>query len=217
MLTFTSFCTDGTFSQARSIKERTIEFIGDSYTCGYGTESSSKHDKFLAETENCNLTYAAISGRYFDADIVHISHSGRGIVRNYNSIDPGETMVKKYDQTFDEVDSLKWEASGFTPDIVVIYLGTNDFSKNLQPSLTSWSREYKKLLTMIRQNYGEEVPILCVASKASRLMGDYRLGYAVQALRITAPSNIDEIRLTKSVSLFSYSVNDFILLFSPLP
>ena len=173
MLTFESFHTDGTFHQARSIKERTIEFIGDSYTCGYGTESSSKHDKFLAETENCNLTYAAIAGRYFDADIVHISHSGRGIARNYNSIEPGETMVKKYDQTFDEVDSLKWDASGFTPDIVVIYLGTNDFSKGLQPSLTSWSREYKKLLTKIRNNYGEDVPILCVASKASRLMGDY--------------------------------------------
>ena len=48
-------------------KERHIEFVGESYTCGYGTESCDRNDLFLAETENCNLTYAAITARYFGA------------------------------------------------------------------------------------------------------------------------------------------------------
>ena len=173
MITVNSFHTDGRFMQSRALKDRRIEFIGDSYTCGYGTESASRYDKFLAETENCNLTYAAIAGRYFDADIVHISHSGRGIARNYNNLEPGVTMVKKYSQTHDERETPEWDASGFVPDIVVIYLGTNDFSKNMQPSLSSWTTEYGKLLAKVRSNYGPEVPILCVASKADRLLGDY--------------------------------------------
>ena len=172
-LSYISFCTNGHFIQSRGIKDRKIEFIGDSYTCGYGTESNSRYDKFLAETENCNLTYAAIIGRYFDADISLISHSGRGIARNYNSMDPGVTMVSKYSQTFDEYTHPEWDSSAFIPNIVVIYLGTNDFSKNLQPSLEKWTEEYSRLLKQIRNNYGEEVPILCVASKASNLLADY--------------------------------------------
>lgn len=173
MLNLHTFKTDGVFLQSRELKDRKIEFIGDSYTCGYGTESASRYDKFLAETENCNLTYAAIAGRYFDADITLISHSGRGIARNYNNIAPGETMTKKYSQTFDEIETPEWNASGFIPNIVVIYLGTNDFSKRIQPSLSSWIKEYKNLLIKIRNNYGEQVPILCVASKADRLLGEY--------------------------------------------
>ena len=172
-LCFSAFHTDGEFLQSRELKERKMEFIGDSYTCGYGTESGSRYDKFLAETENCNLTYAAIAGRYFDADITLVSHSGRGVARNYNSIEPGITMVSKYSQTYDECEEPQWNPSPFTPDIVVIYLGTNDFSKGLQPSLEKWTREYGKLLTKVRNNYGENVPILCVASKASSLMGSY--------------------------------------------
>ena len=66
--TVQSFLTAGEILQASGRKERHIEFVGDSYTCGYGTESSDRNDPFLAETENCNLTYAAITARYFGAD-----------------------------------------------------------------------------------------------------------------------------------------------------
>ena len=62
-----SFVSEGEILQAAGRKTRHIEFIGDSYTCGYGTESPDKNDPFLAETENCNLTYAAITARYFGA------------------------------------------------------------------------------------------------------------------------------------------------------
>lgn len=70
---------------------------------------------------------------------------------------------------------LQWSPaeSGYKPDIVVIYLGTNDFSVGLQPTMDRWCEEYLKLLREIRAYYGENVPILCVASKANELMGDY--------------------------------------------
>ena len=67
-VTFHSFITRGEILPAPVHKERLMEFIGDSYTCGYGTESGAATDPFLAETENCNLTYAAIAARYFDSD-----------------------------------------------------------------------------------------------------------------------------------------------------
>jgi len=62
---------------------RHIEFIGNSLTCGYGTEGLSKDEPFKPQTENCNKAYACIIARYFGADYTLIAHSGRGAARNY--------------------------------------------------------------------------------------------------------------------------------------
>ena len=53
--TFREFTSDGIFLQADKPSDRVMEFIGDAYTCGYGTEASNK-DRFSPETENQNLT-----------------------------------------------------------------------------------------------------------------------------------------------------------------
>ena len=172
LLTFKAFRTDGHLLQARPWKDRVIEIIGDSYTCGYGVEAPDRDSPAIPEEENCNKSYSGILGRYFGADVVRISHSGRGIVRNYGDGDPEQTMPVRYLRTFDEKESPVWKAD-YRPDIVVIYLGTNDFSIGKQPSLESWCAGYKTLLEEIRFNYGPEVPILCVASNANVLLGDY--------------------------------------------
>ena len=85
--TIHEFATDasGKFFPATSLKVRQLEFIGDSYTCGYGVDAPSRKERFSPETENASRSYAAIVSRYFDADYVSISHSGMGIARNYNS------------------------------------------------------------------------------------------------------------------------------------
>ena len=69
------FITDGKFLQAEPLKPRQIEFIGDSYTCGYGIDAPSRRDPFKEETENASRTYASIVSRYFDADYFTICHS----------------------------------------------------------------------------------------------------------------------------------------------
>ena len=171
-LTFRAFLTDGTLLQARPWKERVMEIIGDSYTCGYGVEAPGRDSPAIPEEENCNLSYSGILGRYFGADVVRISHSGRGIARNYADGDPEQTMPVRYLRTFDEKPAPAW-VPDYRPDIVVIYLGTNDFSVGKQPSLGAWCRGYQTLLEEIRAFYGEEVPILCVASNADALLGDY--------------------------------------------
>lgn len=170
-----SFTTDGSFLKASGRKARHIEFVGDSYTCGYGTEASSRNEPFRAAEENCNLAYDNIIGRFFDADVNLVAHSGMGIIRNYGDNRPETNMVKKYGQLYDMQESPKWavEMASYRPDIVVVYLGTNDFSTGKQPSLNSWCNNYRELLGRIRRNYGKDVPILCVASKASGMMGMY--------------------------------------------
>jgi len=172
--TISEFITDGEFLQADAPKDRIIEYIGDSYTCGYGTESSNK-ERFKPETENQNLTYACAVARYFDADQIVVAHSGMGIVRNYNSKFTDYCMPERYTQTFDTDKEPIWDAKscGLKPDITVIYLGTNDFSRGMQPTERLFVKNYIKLMKEVKDNYGEGHPILCMVPKHDYLMFEY--------------------------------------------
>ena len=172
--TVKEFITDGVFLQADAPKDRIIEYIGDSYTCGYGTEASNK-ERFSPETENQNLTYACEAARYFDAEQIVIAHSGMGIARNYNSNVGGYYMPERYLQTFDTVRETKWDAGScpLKPNLTVIYLGTNDFSTRMQPAERIFVQNYITLLKEVKEYYGEGHPILCMAPKHDVLQETY--------------------------------------------
>lgn len=177
-VTFVEFLTDGELLQAEPLHERMIEFIGDSYTCGYGAElTCTKADPFTPETESQSLTYAAIIARYFDADYVAVAHSGMGIARNYNSKFANWYMPHRYLQTFDTDSTAahRWDyrRSPFRPAVSVIYLGTNDFSTGLQPHYELFKNYYLQLIRSIQANWGPSHPILCVASPADEYLGIY--------------------------------------------
>ena len=173
--TVKEFICSGDLLQAEGLKARQIEFVGDSYTCGYGAEDSVSSDRFTPETESSSKSYAAIVSRYFDADYVAIAHSGQGIVRNYGGSGRDINMINRYGRTFDNDKDTAWDASrnAFSPAITVIYLGTNDFSTNLQPMYGPFRRNYMNLLNQIKANYGENHPILCVASKQDEGLFDF--------------------------------------------
>lgn len=173
--TIHSFITKGQILQAGGLKSRQIEFIGDSYTCGYGSENSKAKDPFTPETENCNKSYAPIVARFFDADFAIVAHSGMGIARNYNDANKDNYMPDRYLQTFDMDSSVKWIGTDndFRPQISVIYLGTNDFSVKRQPSIKNFRDNYIRLINSIKANYGDEHPVLCVGSRIDELMYYY--------------------------------------------
>jgi len=174
ILTVSEYAVEGEILQASTGKERLIEFIGDSYTCGYGTENSVKTDPFTPETENCNYAYGCIIARYFGADYRLISHSGIGAARNYGDSN-GKTMVERYGETFDaDKDDNVWDFNASQrPDVVVIYLGTNDFSRGKQPKLSSFCQKYNAIIDQVKSAYGEDVPVVCMASKIDETMGYY--------------------------------------------
>ena len=172
--TFHAFCADS-LGQARPVRERVIEFVGDSYTCGYGTLSDNARDPFTPETEDCNRTYAAVIARHFGADFWLVAHSGMGIARNYGDMLPGYFMPDRYLQTFDEKKQPAWSAEryGVKPALTVIYLATNDASSRKQPTREAFVNNYLTLIRRIKDNYGEAHPVLCVVPKGRDIMFDY--------------------------------------------
>ena len=53
----------------------------------------------------------------------------------------------------------------YRPDLVVIHLGTNDFSTQPYPSRDEFRAAYLRILGNLRAAYGEQTPILCVAPR----------------------------------------------------
>jgi lysophospholipase L1-like esterase len=106
---------------------RHIEIIGDSMSCGYGNEGANELCHFSADTENEYLTYGAIAARTLGATHTDICYSGKGAYRNYggSTTDP---MPAIYDRVFADRASPLWDLGALVPDVIVVNLGTNDFS-----------------------------------------------------------------------------------------
>lgn len=156
--------SDAPLLAAPEAPARHIEFIGDSHTCGYGTEGLSAEEQFTPQTENCDLAWGCIVARYFGAEYTLIAHSGQGIVRNWG--DEKEvsdcTMRERMRRTLDMEESPAWDGSAYRPDIVVIKLGSNDFSTGIAPAEKPFNDSYARAIDYLRSIWGQ-VPILCVA------------------------------------------------------
>jgi lysophospholipase L1-like esterase len=132
-----------------------MEFIGDSITCGYGDLGTYPCD-FSASTEDAMVTYAALTAANFSASFHTIAWSGKGVVRNYG--DPNTTSVDPmpayYPLTLGNNFNILWNWSLYVPDVVVINLGTNDYSTNPTPDATTFENGYKNLIATVRSAYG---------------------------------------------------------------
>ncbi|SFU62012.1 SGNH/GDSL hydrolase family protein [Pseudoduganella namucuonensis] len=114
-------------------RARQIEFIGDSHTVGYGNTSAEREcndEKIWSTTDNTQGLGALTAARY-NADYRVHAISGRGIVRNFNGF-AGDPLPVAYPFIlFDK--ATRDTAASWRPQLIVISLGTNDFSTPLNP------------------------------------------------------------------------------------
>lgn len=154
----------GSIQPAPARPSRRIEFIGDSITAGYGVEGDSPTCSYSSLTQNIEQTYAGMLGRALEAEVMTTAISGLGVIRNYN--DPGqiseEPMIVRYERAIADDPVFTWDFRYWKPDLVVINLGTNDFSTDPRPSAAIFTQAYIDLLNTIRRHY-PLTPILAVA------------------------------------------------------
>jgi lysophospholipase L1-like esterase len=122
-------------------KPRQIEFIGDSYTVGYGNTSSSRDcttDQVWLTTDT-SQGFAVQTAKRLGADYQVNAISGRGIVRNYGGF-AADTLPQAYPFVlFDKREAYNDPA--WRPQLIVVGLGTNDFSTPLHSGEKWKSRE----------------------------------------------------------------------------
>jgi lysophospholipase L1-like esterase len=122
---------------------RKIEIIGDSITCGAGVEATSANAAECAQNgigapgygqgvENGDEAYGVVLAKGLQAQWRVVCAGGIGLLRNYYSraaYDP-RTMRDVYLNLYPEdmSSTAMWDYKQWTPDVIVIGLGTNDFS-----------------------------------------------------------------------------------------
>lgn len=122
-------------------RSRQIEFIGDSYTVGYGNISPQRdcsHTGVYPATDDTQA-FGPLIARHFNADYQINAISGRGVVRNYDGIGGDPVPVAYPFVLLDK--KLLYRDPRWKPQWIVISLGTNDFSTGLNPSEKWKTRE----------------------------------------------------------------------------
>jgi lysophospholipase L1-like esterase len=140
-------------------RTRKIEFIGDSWTCGYGNEVStnSPNTGFHSVNEDHYHAWGSIVSRRLGADYVATAISGRGMYRN-NSGSTFGSIPQEYGRIYPGQNNPAWDPNRFVPDVLVIHLGTNDFyQETVMPSnvldSASYVNAYLAFLQTLRGYY----------------------------------------------------------------
>lgn len=141
-------------------KNRRMEFIGDSITCGFGIESSCAEDNFRTAEENSDITYAALTAKAFGADFDLISWSTIGLWSSDTkdgTRNDGWIMPMIYDAADVGIEGVAgrapWNFGRSRTDVVVINLGTNDASctKGIPERQEEFSKAYAEFLGAVRE------------------------------------------------------------------
>ncbi len=113
-----------------AVRTRTkqIEFIGDSYTVGYGNTAGKRsctRDEIWVTTDT-SKAFGPLTAKHYNADYQINAYSGRGIVRNYDGF-AGDTLPGLYPYALFDGKTIYNDPS-WSPQVITIALGTNDFS-----------------------------------------------------------------------------------------
>lgn len=114
--------------------QKRIVFIGDSVTCGEGAaRDGSQACKKNNSWWSAFGSYGWLTGEALNAEVHLVCYGGRGLVRSWNGVTNELNGPDFYQLTIAEPNGPQWDHANFPADLVVVSLGTNDFSLGIGP------------------------------------------------------------------------------------
>jgi lysophospholipase L1-like esterase len=136
---------------------RRMLFVGDSVTCGERIDRQPGETAPFASS-NGLLSYGMRLARRFDAQVHLVCYGGRGLLRDWRGRRDVWTGPQLFDLAVpDEVGPPAWDHSLYTPDVVFVSLGTNDFSLGIGelPEREEFVSTYVRFVRAIRARHPE--------------------------------------------------------------
>lgn len=133
------------------MQKRKMEFIGDSITCGFGSDESTikcddKNSQWY-DQHNAYNAYGPITARSLAAQYHLSSVSGIGLI--HSCCDKKILMPQVFDKINMAKNELVWDFNHYQPDVVTVCLGQND---GVQDS-TAFCSAYVKFAQTLRGYY----------------------------------------------------------------
>lgn len=146
---FNSITYTGRLEKA-SGKNRKIEFIGDSITCGQGYEVRGQITNYQRSEDGIN-NYTGQTARALNAEYNVVGLSGWGAFGGGGS--DQNRMGRVYEKaSYRRKEAANWNFDSWQPDLVVINLGTNDYNYRIEGNAmtpTDYKTEVKKLIKLV--------------------------------------------------------------------
>ncbi|MBR2683351.1 MAG: hypothetical protein IKE22_08825 [Atopobiaceae bacterium] len=176
-------------------KELSIEFIGDSITCGYGVEASSIDEPFKTTAQNFMKSYAYLTAKALNANCSAVCYSGYGVISGWSS-DGARSVDMLVPSLYDVVATgydVPWDFTTHASDVVVINLGTNDFTYTGtdEERMREFADGYVDFLLQVRERNPESYLICTMGT-----MGCWELYPYVEQAVETFKGNTGDTRVT---------------------
>lgn len=165
--------------------KRRLEFIGNSITCGAGSDLSKMpcNKGKWEDQHNAYLSYGPTTARALKAQWHLTSYSGIGLTKSCCNIP--FTMPKVFDKIMQSKDSIAWDFSSYQPDAVTVCLGQND---GLQDS-ASFCSAYIDFINQLRSYYPKASIILLNSPMAEDQLNEVLKNYIRSIVKFLNESN----------------------------
>ncbi len=120
-----SILCDGKFIKTVNTRTLNIEVVGDSISTGYGVASKKQDAPYLTIHQNADQSFGYILAQKLSANLNIIGAGGHALYRSRHARTP---MPEMYDNVDLDRDKAIWNKNLFKPNVIIVELGTNDFS-----------------------------------------------------------------------------------------
>ncbi len=143
--------TGGELLEPPPLSTRKLLFIGDSVTCGEGTEPEASPDPRNPARANAAASYGMKLARTFNAQCNLVSYGGRGVIRDWQGDRTVMTGPQFYELALPDDPKARWDPARYVPDAIGICLGTNDFSRGI-PDQNEFVNAYVEFVRKIQRD-----------------------------------------------------------------
>ncbi len=147
--------------------ERKLMFIGDSITGGEYIERFPPENVSTPQSANAARSFGMLLGQWLHAQIHLVSYGGRGVMRDWQGNTNVDNAPQFFQRTLPDDPASRWDHASYVPDVIVVSLGQNDFSKDL-PDEAVYTKAYDDFVGEIRAAYPRAALLLAEVS----LFGD---------------------------------------------
>jgi lysophospholipase L1-like esterase len=155
-----------TLLSAPQLPQRRLMFVGDSVTCGTGVNNDATcKNPVTNPSSDAYDSYGILLGRKLDAQVQLVCYGGRGLERDYRGFGVAEGVLNAPQfldlavAADDPKQRATWNPASYTPDAIIVSLGTNDFSLEATKPLDGpkYVADYAAFLQRLRAEYPHAV------------------------------------------------------------
>ncbi|MDO3387025.1 GDSL-type esterase/lipase family protein [Gilvimarinus sp. SDUM040013] len=167
LVTIESFALDeGRLSAPPEPAANKLLVIGDSVTCGEGVYTAEAACKTKPREPDSDNSYGMLLGAKLNAETQLVCYGGRGVIRSWNGNTDELQAPDFFALAIPEPGNPPADLSSFVPDVIVVSLGTNDFSLGIGalPGQSEFVGAYVEFARRLLTTYPEAIIALTEGS-----------------------------------------------------